>query len=68
MRTLTVKVSDELHRHLRKYALQYNMRMQDVVREAIEHETHYGTHVMVIKTFPRQKQTPQLDLEEILAH
>ena len=58
MQSLSFKIPDELHAHLKKFCFLNKVSITQVVKQAIIDSTHYGKVALTIKSFPiRGKDT-----------
>jgi predicted transcriptional regulator len=62
----TVKLSDELHRHLRKYALLKHQTVREVVAEAVAQHTQYGQRALAVKWVPAVPTFTAQDIEAVI--
>ena len=54
MKIVQTRISDELHRHLRKWCLRENITIGQAIADAIVEKTQFGQVNITIKTFPRR--------------
>ena len=54
MKVIQTRISDELHRHLKKWCLREGVTVGQAIADAIIEKTEFGQVNITIKTFPRR--------------